>query len=267
MAAAAAAAKTVVLVTGGRLVCWSCSHSLLIFATSKQWIRLRARGSVDGKGSYHVLVGSRSLERGNAAVKELQSRDMPGSVEMVPIDVTNDDTIERAATTVERDHGKLEIPVNNAGIGSLTPPLRHQMREAFDTNATGPAIVTSTFAPLLQKSSASPRIVDISSGMGSINRRLDPSSPVYKVQQIQYRASKAALNMVTACQWVENGPAGIKIFAYDPGFTQSNLSPHNKAENGAKPASEADMPLIDVLEGRRDDEPGKLLHNIGVYPW
>lgn len=219
------------------------------------------------KGSYHVLMGSRSLERGNAAVKELQSRNLPGSVEMVPIDVTNDDTIERAVTTIQRDHGKLDMLVNNAGIGALTPPLRQQMREAFDTNATGPAVVTSAFAPLLQKSTASPRIVNISSGMGSINRRLDPSSPVYKLQGIQYRASKAALSMVTACQFVEYGPAGIKVFAYDPGFTQSNLGPWNTAENGAKPASEAVMPLIDVLEGRRDDETGKLLHNTGIYPW
>jgi NAD(P)-dependent dehydrogenase (short-subunit alcohol dehydrogenase family) len=218
------------------------------------------------KGSYHVLMGSRSLDRGNAAVKELRSRNLPGSVEAVELDVTKDDTIERAATTVERDHGKLDMLVNNAGIGSMTPPLRQQMRDAFDTNATGPAVVTIAFAPLLQKSTASPRIVNISSGVGSLNRRLDPSSPTYKMQQVQYRASKAALSMVTACQWVEYGPA-VKVFAYDPGFTQSNLGPHNKAENGAKPASEAVMPLIDVLEGKRDDEAGKFLHNTGVYPW
>lgn len=218
-------------------------------------------------GSYHVLMGSRSREKGQAAVEELQSRNLPGSVEMVPIDVTDDDTIERAVTTVQRGHGKLDMLVNNAGIGSLTPPLRHQMREAFDTNATGPAVVTIAFAPLLRKSSASPRIVNISSGVGSINRTLDPSSPTYKLRGYQYRASKAALNMVTACQWVEYGPAGIKVFAYDPGFTQSSLGPQNKAENGAKPASEAVMPLIDVLEGRRDHEAGKFLHNTGVYPW
>jgi len=245
----AAAAKKVILITG-----------------ANGGIGFELAAQLMAKGSYHVLMGSRSRERGDAAVKELQSRNLPGSVEMIHMDVTNDDTIERAATTVQRDHGKLDILVNNAGIGSLTPPLRHQMREAFDTNATGPAVVTIAFAPLLQKSSASPKIVNISSGIGSINRRLEPSSPTYKVQQVQYRASKAALNMVTACQWVEYGPR-IKVFAYDPGFTQSNLGPHNKAENGAKPASEAVMPLIDVLEGRRDDEAGKFLHNTGVYPW
>jgi len=219
------------------------------------------------KGSYHVLMGSRSPEKGNAALKELQSRNLAGSVEMIQLDVTDDDTIERAVATVQHNHGKLDMLVNNAAVAAMTPPLRQQMRAAFDTNATGPAVVTSLFAPLLQNSTASPRIVNISSGVGSINRRLNPDSPTYKLQGVQYRASKTALSMVTACQWFEYEPFGIKVFAYDPGFTQSNLGPHNKAENGAKPASEAVMPLIDVLEGKRDHEAGKFLHNTGVYPW
>ncbi|KAL2353851.1 hypothetical protein BJ546DRAFT_1027209 [Cryomyces antarcticus] len=130
----------------------------------------------------------------------------------------------------------------------LAPPLHHQMRDAFDTNATGPAVVTIAFVPLLRKPCASPRIVDISSG-------------------IQYRASRAALDMVTACQWAEYGAAGIKVFAYDPGFTPSHLGPHDTAENGAKPASAAVMPLIDVLQGRRHNEAGKFLHNTAAYPW
>lgn len=223
------------------------------------------------KGShYHVLLGSRSLEKGTAALQDLQSRNLPGTVELVPLDVTDDETIERAAKTVERDHGKLDILVNNAGTVALDPPtLREQMREAFDINATGPAVIVSAFAPLLRKSTlAPPRIVNVSSGAGSVNRRLDPSSAMYKIQAVPYRASKTALSMVTACQFVEYGALGIKVFAYDPGFTKSNLGPPNRAENsGAKPAAEAVRPLIDVLEGRRDDEAGLFLHNTGVYPW
>ena len=218
------------------------------------------------KGSYHVLVGSRSTEKGNAAIKELQSRNLPGSAELLSLDVTNDDTINHAAAKVERDFNRLDWLINNAAMVSQTPTLRQQLREEFDTNATGPAVMASVFAPLLQKSNASPRIVNVSSGAGSINRRLDPSSALYKMQGVQYRASKAALNMITACQYVEYGPR-IKVFAYDPGFTQSNLSSHNTAANGAKSATEAVMPLIDVLEGKRDDEAGKLLHNTGIYPW
>lgn len=245
------------------------SHACLVnirsAATSGIGFELAAQ--LMAKGPYHVLVGSRSPDKGNASVQELQSRNLPGSAEMLLIDVTQDDTIENAAESVQRSHGKLDILVNNAAIAGMTPPMRQQMQDSFDTNATGPTMVTLAFAPLLRKSSASPRIVNISSGAGSINRRLDPSSPIYKVQEMQYRASKAALNMITACQSVEYAPDGIKVLAYDPGFTVSNLGPYNTAENGAKPASEAVMPLIDVLEGKRDDEDAMFLHNTGSYPW
>ena len=158
--------------------------------------------------------------------------------------------------------------VNNAGIVALDPPLRSQMRLAFDTNATGPAVLTSSFAPLLRKSTAPcARIVNVSSGVGSVNRRLDPTSPTYRMQGLQYRASKAALSMVTACQFVEYGDLGIKVFAYDPGFTVSNLGPPNTVENGARAVAESVAPLVDVLEGKRDGEAGLFLHNEGVYPW
>lgn len=218
------------------------------------------------KGPYHVLLGSRSTEKGDAAVKDLQTRNLPGSVEMLQLDVTDDNTIERAASTVEHAHGKLDILVNNAGMANMTSTLRQQMRETFDANATGTAVVTELFGPLLRKSTDTARIVNISSGAGSIARRLDPSGPTYNMQVVQYRASKAAMNMITACQVYEYGPA-IKVFAFCPGFTVSNLGPYNKAENGARPVSEAVTPIIDLIEGRRDNEAGQFLHDKGTYPW
>lgn len=159
--------------------------------------------------------------------------------------------------------------VNNAAVAVMDLGLRERMRQAFDTNATGPAVLAASFVPLLQNSKLSPRIVNVSSGLGSISRRLDPTNPRYNVkdQNLQYRASKAALNMVTACQFVELAPLGIKVFAYDPGFTQSNLSTMNTAENGARPVAESVSPLMDVLEGKRDDEAGMFLHNTGTYTW
>ena len=219
------------------------------------------------KDSYHVLLGSRSPEKGNAAVKELQSRSLPGSVELIVIDVTSDESIEGAATTVENSHGKLDILVNNAAIATSAPPLRQQLRVAFDTNATGPAVVVNAFVSLLKKSTTTPRIINVTSGVGSIERRLDTSSPSYKIQAMEYRAGKTALNMITACQWVQYAPEGIKVFAFCPGFTVSNLSAMNTRENGAKPTDEAVRPLVDVVEGKRDDEAGKFLHATGLYPW
>ena len=219
------------------------------------------------KESYHVLLGSRSPEKGNAALKELQSRNLPGSIELIVIDVTDDESIEQAAAAVLNSLGKLDILVNNAAIAIPSPPLRNGLQEAFNTNATGPAIVVNAFASLLKKSTATPRIINVSSGVGSIGRRLDPSSPSYKMQALEYRASKSALNMITACQWVEYGPQGFKVFAFCPGFAVSNLSHMNKLESGAKPTDEAVRPLVDIIEGKRDGEAGKFLNATGLYPW
>jgi NAD(P)-dependent dehydrogenase (short-subunit alcohol dehydrogenase family) len=221
------------------------------------------------KGTYHVLMGARSVEKGDVALQQLRERNLPGSVEMLLLDVTKDHIIESAATKVRDDHGKLDILVNNAAVVPMQEngQLREFMRLAFDTNATGPLIVTNAFAPLLKESKDSPRIVNITSGAGSISCRLDRNSPTYQLQGHQYRASKSALHMITACQFVEYEPHGIKVSLYDPGFTQSNLGPHNKAEFGARKPVDSVMPLIDVLEGKRDDESLKILHNTGMYSW
>ncbi|KAL5356054.1 putative short-chain dehydrogenase [Aspergillus floccosus] len=245
------------------------SPTLVLVTGATSGIGFELAAQLLAKGTYHVFLGARNPEKGLAAMATLRERNLPGSVEMLHLDVTKDATIEAAARSVEKSHGHLDILVNNAAVSAMTlPSLREQMRVAFDTNATGPAVVTSIFGPLLQKSTAaSRRIINVTSGAGSIERRLDPSSPIYKVQQVQYRASKTALNMVSACQLVEYEPFGFKVFLYDPGFTQSNLGPHNTEANGARAVADSVRPLMDVLEGNRDHETGRLLHNTGSFPW
>ncbi|KAF2708464.1 NAD(P)-binding protein, partial [Pleomassaria siparia CBS 279.74] len=188
------------------------------------------------------------------------------------LDVTSDITIASAASTVEKTHGRLDMLINNAAIALAPGPgtLRSQLDACFATNATGPAVVVEAFLPLLRKSAhPGKRIVNVSSGAGSISRRLDPASAMYGMKGgWQYRASKAALNMLNACMAVECAELGIKVLAYDPGFTQSNLSPHNTAESGARSADESVEPLVEVIEGQRDAEWAQgMLHNSGSYGW
>lgn len=148
--------------------------------------------------------------------------------------------------------------------------LRQQLRECFDTNAAGAAIVGETFAPLVQKSS-DPRIVNVSSGAGSVGYRLSETDHfTYKAKVLPYRVSKAALSMVAADQMVFY--PNVKIFLYCPGFTESNLGSHNKVEFGAKPVAEGVTPLIEILEGSKDDQPERFLtlSNLGAgghYSW
>ncbi|PSN74248.1 NAD(P)-binding protein [Corynespora cassiicola Philippines] len=219
--------------------------------------------------SKHVLLGARSPEKGNAAVSELQSRKLPGTVEFLKIDVSDEASIKEAAKEVEAKYGRLDALVNNAGVASVgdESTLYRRMQEAYLTNTVGPVIVTKSFAPLLKKSAGTPRIVNLSSISGSIAVRLHPSDPTYELDDIQYRASKAALNMVTACQAVDYGKLGWKVFSYCPGLTTSNMSDFNKPENGAKPTSDGARPIVDMLNGKRDAEHGAFLHEHGQHPW
>lgn len=162
---------------------------------------------------------------------------------------------------------RLDALVNNAAVALPSGNLSTQMTTCFRTNAIGPALTVELFTPLLKNSKTTARIVNVTSGAGSITRRLDPSAGFNKLREVQYRASKSALNMVTACQAVDLGPDGVKVFAYCPGFTVSNLGGFNTAENGAKPTSEGAKPIVDILNGKRDAEHGGFLHEKGQYAW
>jgi NAD(P)-dependent dehydrogenase (short-subunit alcohol dehydrogenase family) len=261
----ASIAKTIVLITGGKSIPYNL-HSTSNPSTGNSGIGFELAAQLLAKSTYHVLIGSRSVDKGTTALADLQSRNLPGTAEMLQLDVTDDDTINQVALVVERNHGKLDILVNNAAVAMPLGSDREQLRAAFDTNATGPYILAKTLLPLLQKS-PSARVINISSGVGSIGRKLDPSGPFHKFSEVQYRASKTALNMVSACQFVEFADMGIKVSLYDPGFTVSNLGPHNNVESGARSARESVLPLVDVLEGKRDAEAGLFLHNTGTWPW
>ena len=84
---------------------------------------------------------------------------------------------------------------------------------------------------------------------------------------IAYCASKAAMNLLTAAQAVMYGEQGFKVFAFSPGFVVSNLGPHNNAESGAQPASEAVVPIVKIVNGERDGEHAGFLTATGQYPW
>ena len=177
---------------------------------------------------------------------------------------------------------RLDSLVNNAGLAVASGSLAQQMAQCFQTNATGPLLMVESFAPLLKKAQGTPRIVNVGSGQGSVTRRLDPNATGPKA--VPDRSSKAAMNvgfalfpnmdssanfgkMVTACQAMDYGDAGFKVFSYCPGFTVSNLSSFNKTESGAKPTSEGAAPIVNLLNGERDAEHGGYVHETGQYPW
>lgn len=105
--------------------------------------------------------------------------------------------------------------------------------------------------------------------MGSIGSASDPSYRFYNLDTTAYRASKAALNMVTVQQSKILGKEGIKVWAVNPGFRATNLSGDARIakERGAKDPEGGAGVVVDVAEGRRDGEVGRLVDEDGVLPW
>jgi NAD(P)-dependent dehydrogenase (short-subunit alcohol dehydrogenase family) len=175
-----------------------------------------------------VLMAARDGQRGEKAVSELRAQNLP--VEFIQLDVTSQESVDRAAVEVARRHGRLDILINNAGIAlDWVPPSESSveaLQKTFETNVFGVFRVTQALLPLLKKSKHG-RIVNMSSGMGSLTRNADPSS-AFSVGNIlvAYCASKAALNMLTVQFANELKSAGIKVNSANPGYTGTDMNQH-----------------------------------------
>lgn len=142
------------------------------------------------------------------------------------------------------------------------------MIDVFRVNTVGAAMTGQYFAPLLKKSGGTPRIVNVTSGAGSIENRLDPNGVGNAIKALPYRVSKAALHMVFASQVRGFEDEGFLVFLYGPGHTVSELGPHNKSEYGAKPTSEGAAPIVAMVNGTRDADAGKYIeYGVEKFPW
>lgn len=214
------------------------------------------------QAGYHTIMASRSLEKGQKALSSIQASSPPGSISLVQLDINSDDSIAAAVKEVQSKHGRLDTLINNAGI-CPTDFTRESLRSSLETNAVSPSMVTLAFAPLLQKS-GSPRIVYVSSQLGSITLRSDPSNLAYNEDYKVYRTSKAALNMLAACDAWEYGKKGFKVFAYCPGYVISDLAGMREAKEKSGFAKQPDgsaRGLLLIAEGNRDQEHGRFLHD------
>ena len=165
-----------------------------------------------------VLLGARDPQAGEAAADKLGAR-------FVRIDVTDDASVAAAAADVERHEGRLDVLINNAGIhGPMGAPSAAELLAVFDVNVVGAVRTTMAFRPLLDRSD-DPVVVNVSSGMGSIELTSDPSRPESHVVAPAYTSSKAALTMLTT-QWAKAWPE-IRVNAADPGYTATDLNGHS----------------------------------------
>eukprot|EP01137_Pigoraptor_chileana_P030852 Opistho-2@17885 len=132
-------------------------------------IGLETAKQLSKKGLF-VYIGTRDLEKGNAVVEELIENGYE-NIKAIQLDVAKLDTIVGSKNSIEKEFGKLDILINNAGISkgfpeSVLTTATKDIQEVFDTNYFGTINVTQTFMELLSKAD-SPRISNISSGLGS----------------------------------------------------------------------------------------------------
>lgn len=182
------------------------------------------------KQGLFVYLGTRDLEKGNAVVKQL-NEDGFQNIKAIQIDVTNADSILAAKKIVESEQGKLDILINNAGISGEFPQNASDtnikdIQNVFDTNFFGVISVTQAFLELLKKSE-SPRISNITSGLGSLTLHSDPSWKYYNFKSTAYGTSKTALNAYTVALAFELKELPFKINAIDPGYTATDFNHHS----------------------------------------
>lgn len=206
-----------------------------------------------------VIIGARDRRRGEEAAAAL-------GVDLVELDVTDDESVSRAAAEVESGGETLDILVNNAGVlleldhrDPTAVPIE-LVRQTYETNVFGAIRVTNAFLPLLRRSPAG-RIVNLSSRLASLSRALDttPSHLLF----LAYNSSKTALNAVTLQYALALQGTAIKINAVDPGHSATDINGHM---GDRSPAEAARLPVRLAL--LPDDGPtGAFISNEGEVPW
>ncbi|MEH1941005.1 MAG: SDR family oxidoreductase [Nostoc sp.] len=213
-----------------------------------------------------VLVGARDIGRGEEAANKLRLNQI--NARSLQLDVIDQKTIDSTAQQIESEFGKLDILVNNAGIvsdGDRFPPSQvdiETLRQTYETNVFGVFAVTKALLPLLKKSIAG-RIVNLSSGLGSLTQNSDPNSEFADVKLLAYNSSKTAVNAITVLLAAELKDTPIKVNAADPGFTATDMNQYQ----GYRTVEQGATAAVRLATLPDDGSTGGFFDENGVVPW
>jgi NAD(P)-dependent dehydrogenase (short-subunit alcohol dehydrogenase family) len=219
-----------------------------------------------GALGWSVGVGARDDQRRNAAVEKLRAAGVDAFG--VPLDVTDDTSATAAARLIEEQAGRLDVLVNNAAIAGGMPqePTRADLatiRTVMETNVIGVIRVTNAMVPLLRRS-VSPRIVNMSSSVGSLTRQSGTAAeqtagPI----AVAYAPSKTFLNAVTLQYARELSGTNILINAGCPGYVATDLN----GFRGVRTPEQGAAIAIKLATLPDDGPTGKFFDDAGVVPW
>ena len=214
-----------------------------------------------------VVVGARKLSAAEETAAALKSAGIDAHA--VQLDVVNDADRKAAAAFIAEKFGKLDILINNAGVGSVdgfvsvvSQTKDEELQRIFATNLFAVVATTRELLPLIRKSEAG-RIVNLSSILGSNTLHADPNSPIANFKSFAYDASKSALNAFTIHLAYELRDTNIKVNSAHPGWVKTDMggsqAPMELSEGGKTSAELATLP---------DDGPsGGYFHFGKPLPW
>ena len=209
-----------------------------------------------GAIGYTVLLGCRSPARGRAAQEALRAENIEAT--SIELDMADAASIEAAAAQVEQGYSHLDVLVNNAGIHYDTWQRACNadmtiVQEAITTNTLGPWRLSIALLPVLRRSQA-PRIVNVSSGGGSI-ASMSGKTPAYSV-------SKAALNAVTRMLARDLEGEGILVNAVCPGWTQTEMG-----DWGGRPVADGAKGVVWAATLDSSGPSGEFFQDMRPVPW
>ena len=203
-----------------------------------------------------VLLTARDARKAKAAADALSRA---GRVEPLALDVTDANSIAKAADEVARRHGQLDILINNAGINYDTwetvenADINGTVMETITTNLLGPWRVCQAFLPLLRKSRAG-RIVNVSSESGSL-AHMGAGPPAYQV-------TKAALNALTRTLAGELRGSHILVNSVCPGWVATDMG-----GTGGRPVAEGAAGIVWAATLPNDGPGGGFFRDGKPLPW
>ncbi|KAI1635267.1 hypothetical protein F4809DRAFT_465517 [Biscogniauxia mediterranea] len=240
---------------------------------------------------YDIIIGCRTVSKGEAAVESLKKEiaQSPSTLSVIQADLESDSSLEKAVEAISSKYGRLDVLINNGGAlfdgeirdGKMT--LREGFNASWNTNVSGTHVLTTLAVPLLLKS-ADPRLMFVTSGTSTLaeTERLDNPTlarinasppagwPKATMPFTAYRSAKTGLNMLMR-EWhriLRND--GVKVWCISPGFLATglgNTGADKLKQMGALDPSEGGNFIKDVVQGKRDQDVGKVIRANMIQPW
>ncbi|KAL4883160.1 hypothetical protein BJY04DRAFT_216458 [Aspergillus karnatakaensis] len=240
------------------------TRPIVLITGANQGIGLATAKILASQHDYHVIIGARNTEAGTRVADEIKKAGYHAS--FLQLDLTSEESIKAAVATVEKDFGYLDVLINNAAILKDTDPSLSPWElytNTFMTNVVGTAVLTHYLLPLLRKAqSGPPRIVFLSSIMGSLHWSQDKTVPWYAIDYKAYDASKAAVHMLALNYHRILEPEGGKVNVVCPGLVKTNLSGYMEAgtstELGAQRVVELAVQGEDGVSGTFSNRDGEI---------